>query len=303
MHVINKVLSLLEAYYLMYRVVFIILLLCSSSVSAQLRLNEFSAHEGFSINGETHDWIEIMNIGEEQIQLQDYFITDSSEDLEKWQLPNYFIQPQEILLLAASGKDISELGNHWESIINSDNVWSYTIPDNTTENTWIQTEFDDTNWNLNNGGFGYGDDDDNTIIPEGTWSVYQRIDFDVSDLSVIENLQLHADFDDGFVAYLNGEEVARSFNVNGNPPAFNQGTTIDHEATLHQGLLPEVFDLPASALQSGTNTLAIHTLNVDGTSSDFSSNYYLLAEVTTSGLIYQFTPNWFEHQNTSLILN
>lgn len=265
-----------------------------SLAQAQLRLNEFSAHDGFTINGETHDWIEVTNSGDEPVSLSDYFLTDNPDDLEKWAMPVHQLQPQEILLLLASGEDVTELGGHWESIINADNIWSYNVATNEPISTWMESNFDDSPWNSAAGGFGYADNDDNTIIPEGTNSVYQRITFNASELSVFQELQLHADYDDGFVAYLNGIEIARSFNVEGNPPAFNAGTNMYTESNSSQGLLPEVYEIPLSALQSGQNTLAIHTLNVGTNSSDFSSNYFLLAQVSSGGLLYQNTPDWFQ---------
>jgi len=277
-----------------------VLLACISSLcSAQLRLNEFSAHDGLSINGETTDWIEITNVGTNSIQLSDYFLSDDLEEPLKWQLPVYSIQPSEILLLAASGEDITQLGNHWEALVLSNNTWAYTIPSSTPPNYWHELSFEDSLWETAAGGFGYGDDDDNTQIPEGSFSVYQRVEIEISTLEGIESLELHADYDDGFVAYLNGTEVARSFNVSGNPPEFDQGTSIDHEADLYQGNLPEVFTLSFEDLVEGTNVLAIQTLNIDNNSSDFSSNYFLLAEFSTTTLEHQPVPDWFDEGENS----
>ena len=49
------------------------------------------------------------------------------------------------------------------------------------------------------------------------------------------------DYDDGFVAYINGTEIARA-NINGSP-AFDQGTIIDHEAQIYNGGIPDRFPI------------------------------------------------------------
>ena len=70
-------------------------------------------------------------------------------------------------------------------------------------------------------------------------SVYCRYPFEVSDPGVIGQLILEVDFDDGFVAYLNGEEVGRF--LMGSPgtiPGWDQPADGLHEAELYQGGSP-----------------------------------------------------------------
>ena len=57
-------------------------------------------------------------------------------------------------------------------------------------------------------GFGYGDNDDNTEIPQ-TVSVYVRKEFEIEDPSIILKALFHIDYDDGYIAYLNGIEFFR----------------------------------------------------------------------------------------------
>src|SRR4030095_2888550 len=97
--------------------------------------------------------------------------------------------------------------------------------------------FDETNWLRGPTGIGYGDDDDATVFDDmqqidgkpGYLSLYLRRTFSIPDLGTIDNLILKIDYDDGFVAYLNGTEVARA-NATGNPPLHNQTASADHEA-------------------------------------------------------------------------
>lgn len=56
------------------------------------------------------------------------------------------------------------------------------------------------------------------------------------------------DFDDGFIAYLNGIEIARS-NMAVNP-AYNALATASHEAQLYQGYQPNYYLINAQALDT-----------------------------------------------------
>ncbi|MFC1757788.1 CotH kinase family protein [Planctomycetota bacterium] len=93
-------------------------------------------------------------------------------------------------------------------------------------------------------------------------SMYVRIPFEVSNdqLSEIKKLVLQLQYDDGFVAYLNGTEVARS-NVPGaigEPIPFGTRAARSHRARPMQF---DSFRLDHSALRVGTNYLAIQGLN------------------------------------------
>jgi hypothetical protein len=96
-------------------------------------------------------------------------------------------------------------------------------------------------------------------------SVYLRIPFEVSDSRSVTQLKLSMLYDDGFVAYLNGQEIVRQF-VAGEPVWNTTATTDNHEADAF-----EEFDVSASAgaLREGTNILAIHGANRTVDSSDF----------------------------------
>jgi len=98
-------------------------------------------------------------------------------------------------------------------------------------------------------------------------SCYIRIPFTFSgDDDAIEQLILKMQYDDGFVAYLNGTEVARR-NFEGEP-AWNSTASGSHSDT--DAAVFETVDITASLdlLRTGANILAIHGLNVSTTSSD-----------------------------------
>src|SRR4030095_11179132 len=60
-----------------------------------------------------------------------------------------------------------------------------------------------------------------TSVPAGTLSVYTRAQFTIADITKINALLLGADYDDGYVAYINGVEVARSASMPAGDPGWN----------------------------------------------------------------------------------
>ncbi len=162
---------------------------------------------------------------------------------------------------------------------------------------WIQPSFDASNWNSGIGGFGFADGDDNTVIPTSSISVFVRKEFSISDLSVIKKVILNMDYDDAFVAYVNGIEIARNGITSTGQPVYNQLGEISHEAKLYQNQYPDQFlfdilDFPATLLQ-GTNVLCVEVHNQTATSSDLTCRPFLSVGVSTSDSTYFPTPTWF----------
>ncbi|NND95383.1 MAG: hypothetical protein HKN45_10990 [Flavobacteriales bacterium] len=85
----------------------------SSILTAQLRINEYSAHKGLEDNGVNCDWIELINEDVEPMQLGDHYLSDDPLDLNKWSCPDYIMEPGEIIVICASGLDITSLIHHW----------------------------------------------------------------------------------------------------------------------------------------------------------------------------------------------
>ncbi len=127
---------------------------------------------------------------------------------------------------------------------------------------WRELAFDDRTWAAGISGLshGYGEDyDEPTRLPDfGTTylSVYARKSFSLTNLTQVRWLTLRIDYNDGFVAYLNGTEVARR-NLAGAPGSFVP-FNVPATATHLRGL-PEEIDLTPwlPVLRQGTNVLAI----------------------------------------------
>ena len=87
---------------------------------------------------------------------------------------------------------------------------------------WTLEDFDASDWEVAPSGFGYGDRLDiiGTVLDdmeESYVSVYLRHTFEIENLAGINSMAFNMDYDDSFVAYINGVEVARR-NLEGSPP-------------------------------------------------------------------------------------
>ena len=120
----------------------------------------------------------------------------------------------------------------------------------------------------------------------------------------MENLWLDMDFDDGFIAHINGVEVARS-NMLEVTPSFNSTAIVDREATIYQSGKPVRFGIDGfrTLLNDGENVLSIQVHNISSSSSDLSLIPFLSAFYsgeTTDGIS---PPDILAFENSSLHTN
>lgn len=255
------------------RLLIILFVLNVITLNAQnVRINEMvsSNSEYFDEDGDTPDWIELYNHGMQDVSLNEWSLSDDTTDLRKWIFPDITLVPNEYLLLWASSKDRSAV-SYARTLINQGDAFKYIIPNSEPNTNWKSLNYNDSSWPEGASGFGYNDGDDATIIPNGTRSIYLRKVFTINNLDDISSIILDIDYDDGFVAYLNGVEIARA-NVNGVPPAFNAGTFQDHEAQMYNGGIPDRFLINdfSSIINEGENVLSIQAHNISPNSSDFT---------------------------------
>ncbi len=191
--------------------------------------------------------------------------------------------------------------DHWESVVLPGDQWNYLVPTSQPNASWNQLGFDSSSWSTGPSGFGYGDEDDATVISP-TMSVYVRKTFEITDPTAVEFLVLDIDYDDGFVAYLNGQEIARNL-VSGGVPDFNQASDGNHEAILYQGFAPERFGVDPSLLTTGTNTLAVQVHNQSFVSSDLTAIPVLSLGINTTDYNYSTPPDWFVAPDVPVTVN
>ena len=156
--------------------------------------------------------------------------------------------------------------------------------DNSNQNSWFLSNFDDSSWPSGTKGSGYdsangryqsiidsslnfGDQASSSKVE----TIYMRIKFDVSDPSIYDTLSLKVRYDDGFVAYINGTEVARdrAGGSPGRPLAFNAQASSSHTDSQAENFKSFLISQHIDLLKEGPNVLAIQGLNVSAGSSDF----------------------------------
>ncbi|MBQ17467.1 MAG: hypothetical protein CMJ65_10115 [Planctomycetaceae bacterium] len=254
-----------------------------------LRLNELVASnraDRLDDEGQSSDWIEIHNSGSQPLRLGGYHLTNDLKVLDKWAFPNNRITAGGFQIVWMSGLDRVSASSKTEktsavampfetTLIESGADWKYLVRtlDEKASKTerklpdgWATVGFDDSEFAVGPAGFGFGDEDDATEIPRGTTVVLTRREFVLDEPLASESLVLQVDYDDGFIAYLNGTRV-----VAVNPPE----TELDFGSVangLREAGLAERFDLSRhfGLLRTGKNVLAIVGLNTSRGSSDMS---------------------------------
>lgn len=194
--------------------------------------------------------------------------------------PSYPVQFED------SSYGLQQLGNtSSETLIETGAACSVLVPPNgNLGSTWQNIGFNDGAWIQGTTGVGYerssgydaaiNTDIEGQIYNQQT-SVYLRIPFSVTDVSEISDLELLLQYDDGFVAYLNGVEIARDRA----PASLTWNSTASNDHPDGNALQFNPFDLRAftNQLVEGDNVLAIHGLNRSSTSSDLLFRPRLIA--------------------------
>ena len=107
--------------------------------------------------------------------------------------------------------------------------------------------------------------------PDGQISVYTRAKFILSDVSLVQTLFLGCDYDDGYIAWINGVEVFRSLEMPAGTPLWNTHAG-SHEssnaAVPNYGIPIDISFAGIPALKNGLNVLAVGVWNNAQTSSD-----------------------------------
>ena len=269
--------------------------------NAQIVINEICPRNALSFideDGEYPDWFELYNNGEETVSLLNWSVSDNPEEPDKWKFPDVSLQPDSFMTVFASNKNRKAIVNHWETAIYADDIWKYLFATEEPDPDWKEPGFDDSSWLEGQGGFGRGDGDDNTIMPDTVPTVYIRKTFTIPDTSIISYVLLHVDYDDAFVAYLNGVEIARAnIGYEGKIQKWNDWAWVAHPAQMFQGGKPDEFridmELFKSNVHNGENLLAIQGLNAWNNYGNSSLIPFLTFGIEDDSFTYQPVPEWF----------
>lgn len=176
-------------------------------------------------------------------------------------------------------------------LVNHSETWRYhkgTVAPQSNWKTVTDTGLDAT-WLSGKGGFGYSDSSPELGLCQTVLSdmkskyatLYFRKSFQITTPPSADfHLFLTADFDDGFIAWLDGKYLASNNSPGqGTEPNFNEVATAKHESSLGDSSRHPAsrFDLGSieSKLTAGTHVLAIMGLNQDAASSDFVQAFEL----------------------------
>jgi hypothetical protein len=163
------------------------------------------------------------------------------------------------------------------------------IPSGPVSADWrADPDFDDTHWQFGIGGVGYERNNgyqalfaiDASDMYQGNTSCLLRIPFQTTrHIREFSIMTLNVRYDDGFVAYINGQEVARS----NAPQSLQWDSSATQQNSDGAAVQLQRFDISThlEMLQQGDNVLALHGLNIGRSSSDFLLSAELLAAASS----------------------
>ena len=205
-------------------------------------------------------------------EIRDVFAITKSDDvpLERPAIENPWQPAPASAPQKTAKKTGSKVPKNHLTVVKKGETWSY-LAGSHPEGNWTSADFDASSWKTGKAGFGYSDNDDATELPDmkGNYKViYIRHEFEVGDDTIPagtkpSDIGLAISYDDGFIAYLNGKEVARVGVDKGrgkNAKGFHP-----HEANNQFQFFP--FRGKDGMLKPGKNVIAIegHNANLDST--------------------------------------
>lgn len=204
--------------------------------------------------------------------------------------------------------NISPLGPADENdtaLIGPNSNVQYMVPSRTNQPTnWYLPSFDSSSWSTGQTGLGYDvatspvnflpyiNTNVQSLMLNHSADLYLRTTFTISDPSQIQALILSAQYDDGFIAWVNGARVMDANSPENTDPAYNTSAAGSGDDNL--AITYREFDITAikNLLVAGTNVLAIQGLNSGTGSNDFLLSPTLSARTytyPTEGTIYYTT--------------
>lgn len=176
------------------------------------------------------------------------------------------------LLLALVGSACPGIAQ--EAIIPNGAQWRWrkgTSEVSSPNTLWRGVGFNDAAWPLGTAPFHYGEGNlGGTTLSDmrsNYTCIFLRRPFVITNAAEVTSVRFIANFDDGFIAWINGTLVART-NVASTSPAYTATASASHEAGTADSII--ITNLPAGYLVSGTNILAVQAFNASlSGSSDF----------------------------------
>ena len=274
------------------------LIVCSWA-KGQVEINEIApSNISFlqNSNGKYDDWIELYNAGTMDADLSGYGLTDDISRPFLFKFPSHILPSGEKMIVFASDTNIFAI-DHYETAVNGNGSWKFILGSPSLDTNWINPGFNDASWNSGYGGIGFSDDDDVTVIPPNI-SVMMRQSFFIADTSAILKAIFMIDYDDGYVAYLNGVEISRAnMTTTSGRPAWDELAPQPHEAQLFAGNRPDSLVLDRlffkSIIKQGINVFAVETHDRVPVPTDMTSIPFLFLGMQNSAVVFPPPPAWF----------
>jgi|GEM_PF-277354 len=158
-------------------------------------------------------------------------------------------------------------------LVASGSSWRWSQSD-VSASLWSEPWLDDSAWASGAAPLGFNNGNEATTLPGGVARSTFRHSFQASDVEAVTSLTLEVARDDGFVAYLNGVEIARD-----NLPAGALSSTTLASSSVFGGAEQQFnqFNIPTSFLAEGDNTLAVAVHQVAANSNDMTFELRLQA--------------------------
>jgi hypothetical protein len=160
--------------------------------------------------------------------------------------------------------------------------------------SWMDADFNDSGWETGLAPFWYGDGAGGTVLTDmkGNYStLYLRSEFSAGNIQRLKELIFYIDYDDGFVMWMNGEEILRQ----------NAPSVLSYDAFApvnHESGVPETFIIDSSGINliEGTNSVAIQLFNMSLSSTDIHFKMNITATPALPELDSLINPLIFSHE-------
>lgn len=145
-------------------------------------------------------------------------------------------------------------GNGHKVAIPQGDIWKHLTTGSNPGSTWNAVDFDDATWPQDYAQLGFGDSDETTSFAAANPSYYFRRELEIE--RIVTDATLTLVFDDGFVAYVNGHQVAKR-NVSSTAHSANaSASSTDNEIY--------VTEIDTSSFVVGKNVIAVMVKNANG---------------------------------------
>ncbi|MBM4153557.1 MAG: hypothetical protein FJ221_00800 [Lentisphaerae bacterium] len=172
-------------------------------------------------------------------------------------------------------------GSTTNLLASTNTAYRYVVPTNGIyDGAWLWWGFNDSTWS---NGIGVAGFDTNglytpaivtsvsNLMHNKQSSLYIRVPFVVEQPTAIRSLSLRLNIDDGFVAWLNGSEIAR-INAATGVPAWNWAATASRTAS---GTLTIPISRASKRLVQGTNWFCLQAMNRSASNANFFARFFL----------------------------